>query len=244
MTLYGEDLAFIHDAGFGALARRASDCLIDALRRGGINSGLVVDLGCGSGILSEALATAGYDVLGFDFSPAMIDLARRRVPGGQFRIESLHTASWPPCVAVAAVGECLSYLLEDDEMSKPPYADLFRRVHESLPPGGIFLFDVVGPGRVLSEGPYRSHFMADDWAVLVTAEEDRSRGILTRRITSFRKVGELYRRDDEVHRQHLASREVVAELLREVGFEIAILDAYGPRPLPPGDVAFLARKGA
>ena len=86
---YRDDLAFIHDAGFGGMARAAGPVLVNALRKRGFDGGLVVDLGCGSGILSQAMAEAGYDVLGIDISPAMIALARERVPTGTFRVGSL-----------------------------------------------------------------------------------------------------------------------------------------------------------
>src|SRR4051794_25093950 len=74
-SAYREDLAYIHDAGFGGIATSAAPVLRDALRRRGIVSGLVIDLGCGSGILSEAMSAAGHDVLGIDISGAMLALA-------------------------------------------------------------------------------------------------------------------------------------------------------------------------
>ena len=45
---YREDLAHIHDAGFGALARSAAAVLVEALHQQGKHEGLVVDLGCGA----------------------------------------------------------------------------------------------------------------------------------------------------------------------------------------------------
>jgi hypothetical protein len=47
---YGADLAFIYDVGFGGHARRAAPTLLAILHQSGISAGLVVDLGCGSGI--------------------------------------------------------------------------------------------------------------------------------------------------------------------------------------------------
>ena len=47
----------------------------------------------------------------------------------------------------------------------------------------------------------------EDWVVLVEKEENRERAMLTRRIFSFRKVGEYYRRADEVHHQRLQKGE-------------------------------------
>src|SRR5262245_18116996 len=109
---YREDLAFIHNAVHGDFARAAAGLLQAALGRKGWERGLVIDLGCGSGILAGQLSDCGFDVLGIDISEAMIDLARQRVPKGVFRVQSLLAAELPPCVAVAAVGECLNYLFD------------------------------------------------------------------------------------------------------------------------------------
>jgi SAM-dependent methyltransferase len=238
---YRDDLAYIHDAGFGSIAREAACVLLDELRRRRFERGLVIDLGCGSGILSRAVSDAGFDVVGIDLSEAMVALARRRVPCGQFRVESLLTAELPPCVAVAAVGECISYLF-DDSNSTNKLGRVFQRIHESLAPGGLFLFDVVEPGRVPGPEPRRAFFEGADWAVLVTSEEDKTRGMLTRQITSFRKVGAFYRRDQEVHRQRLMNRSDLTAPLRRMGFRVRILRGYGPLRFGPGHVGFIARK--
>ena len=121
-----------------ATLRPAAPVLVDSLHRSGIIDGLVIDLGCGSGILSHTMSRAGYDVLGIDISASMIALARQRVPQGQFRVDSLLTAEFPRSVAIAAVGECINYLF-DAGNTRARLARLFRRIHESLTPGGVFL---------------------------------------------------------------------------------------------------------
>jgi hypothetical protein len=45
---YESDLAYIHDPGFGDFARQAAPGLLDILRRAGIPSGLILNLGCGT----------------------------------------------------------------------------------------------------------------------------------------------------------------------------------------------------
>jgi hypothetical protein len=119
---------------------------------------------------------------------------------------------------------------------------LFRRIFAALVPGGLLVFDVAGPGRVPGGGPRMFHREGEDWAILVTTEEDRLRGLLTRWITSFRKVTELYRRDHEVHRLRLYARSQVAAALREVGFRVRGLSGYGELRFGPGHAGFLARK--
>lgn len=238
---YRDDLAFIHDAGYGHFAKAAGPVLVAELRRAGLGRGLVADLGCGSGILSVAVAAAGYDVLGIDISPSMIALAERRVPGGAFRVGSLLAAELPPCVAVAAVGEVVNFLFDTANTGRRLWG-LFRRAFAALAPGGVFLLDVAGPGRVPGRGPRRQYAEGDGWAVLVTATEDRPRRRLERRITSFRRVGALYRRDHEVHRLRLVPPGEVAERLRAAGFRARRLGGYGAERFGPGHAGFLARK--
>ncbi len=243
MKAYQNDLAYIHDAGFGDLARHAAPVLLDALRRRGIDGGLVIDLGCGSGILSRDIAAAGYDVLGIDISEAMIAMARERVPQARFRVESLLQAELPPCVAVAAVGEAFNYLF-DSGNTEWALAKLFRRIHSVLESEGLLLFDVAEPGRGSGTGPQRKHVEGEGWAVLVTLEEDRRRRLLTREITTFRKLEDLdlYRRSHEVHRQRLLPRSEVKAQLRSLGFRVRTLAGYGSNRFARGLVGFLARK--
>jgi predicted TPR repeat methyltransferase len=82
---YREDLAHIHDVGFGHLANNAAQVLLHALRHGDIHQGTAIDLGCGTGLLARKLADAGYGVPGIDISEAMLDIAKERVPTAHFR---------------------------------------------------------------------------------------------------------------------------------------------------------------
>jgi SAM-dependent methyltransferase len=240
-SFYDRDLAYIHDAGHGGFAYHGAGVLLERLRRAGRTSGLVVHLGCGGGIEAERLCEAGYDVLGSDISEDMIALARARVPRGQFRVESCLSASLPPCIAVTAIGECLNYLA-DPAHSDKSLGRLFVRIHDALEPGGLFLSDVAGPGRGLARGTQRMFREEDDWAVLVIQQEDAKNRLLTRQITSFRKVGELYRRAAEAHRLRLFERTDLAKMLRGAGFRLRHLRGYGPLRFRRGHFGFLARK--
>jgi len=238
---YHEDLAYIHDAGFGRFARSAAPILLGELRQRGLNNGPVIDLGCGSGILAAEVSAAGYDVLGFDLSQGMIALARKRAPKARFRRQSFWTVDFPRCVAVAAIGECFNFLFDGDH-TDDALGERFRRIYNALCPEGLFLFDVAQPGRVPGSGVQHHYREGENWAVLVAVEEDRERRLLTRRITSFRKVGKLYRRDHVVHRLRLFAGSELADRLRGLGFRVRLLRGYGALRFPPGYVALLARK--
>jgi SAM-dependent methyltransferase len=237
VTPYHADLAHVHDDGFGGPARGAAETLLAALARAGVSSGRVVDLACGSGILSQRLSDAGFAVLGIDLSPDMLDLARRRAPKAEFVKGSLLSAELPACVAVAIVGEGVNYLF-DETHSKRAVAKLFGRIYEALSPGGVLLFDAAGPRRE----PARNFREGDGWAVLFESKADARRKILTRTITTFRRAGELYRRDEEVHRLRLLAPDEVLALLRVAGFRARVLSAYGAFRFPPGWAGFLATK--
>src|SRR5262245_57454910 len=195
---YSEDLAYIHDAGFTELARNAGATVLRVLRRSKIRSGVVVDLGCGSGVLAEQLTRAGYEVLGIDISDGMLKLARKRAPEAQFVRDSIFRAKIPTCVAVTAIGECLNYLFDGRSDRRLPA--LFRRVYKALRPGGIFMFDIAVSGGRTSAKLYT---VGKDWAVLVEKSVSGRGRLLVRKMTIFRKVGRLYRRGEEVHRQRL-----------------------------------------
>src|SRR5687768_13722657 len=113
-AFYGEDLSFIHHEAYGGHATNAAPELLRLLAREGVPRGLVVDLGCGSGIWARELINRGYAALGVDVSGDMIEIARKTAPAATFIQASLHQVDLPPCVAVTALGESLSYIGAED----------------------------------------------------------------------------------------------------------------------------------
>lgn len=239
---YRDDLAYIHDVGHGDFARRAAPGLLEMLRKRGICGGRVIDLGCGSGIWARQLLDAGYQVLGIDLSPAMIALAKKHAPGGEFRRQSFLRAELPSCAAVTSVSECFNYLFDKHRDHTAALTRLLRRIHGALQPGGVLVFDVLEPATLRRKQPLRRFREAEDWAVLVEIEPDEKRRQLTRHITSFRQVGKLFRRDSERHRVQLLDTRELSATLRSLGFQMTRLNAYGDLKLEPGHKALVAQK--
>jgi SAM-dependent methyltransferase len=238
---YGEDLASIHDEGFSELAALAAARVLDLLRDNGIDSGLIVELGCGGGVSARRFVVAGYQVLGIDNSPAMIEIARQRVPAARFRTGSFLDAPLPTCAAITAIGEVLNYRLDPD-LDDAALPALYRRAYDALQPGGLFIFDLAGPGRVPGGGPVRYWSAGADWAVLAESEEDAARRLLTRRITTFRDAGDGYRRGEEVHIQRLYPPAEVLADLGAAGFFARDMPGYGFGRFAPGHNVFIAER--
>jgi SAM-dependent methyltransferase len=241
MQAYAEDLAYIHDTGFTSFARKAAPGLLRLLRQNGIRSGLVVDVGCGSGVWARELTERGYEVLGIDISASMIRLARRHAPSAKFMVGSFLGADLPPCDAVTSMGECVNYAF-DLTSGKHGLTQFFHRAYQALRPGGILVFDIVEPGLVPHLGPQRRFLEGPDWAILLDVREDRRRNVLTRQIVSFRRIGNLYRRDEETHELHLYSASKLLAELNRIGFEARLLRGYGRFRFAPAHAGFLARK--
>jgi SAM-dependent methyltransferase len=237
---YDSDLALIHDAGFGHVARAAASGLLSTLKQQKYSTGTVVELGCGSGILSEVVARAGYDVVGYDISPAMIDLARQRVPDGRFNCQSFVDVELPGCVAVTAVGEIFNYLF-DRRNTLQTVIKVWRRIFKALSPGGVLLFDMALVGRIPA-GQVRTYAETEDWACLYEGVEQTEKKTLERRITTFVRDGAVFRRAQELHRLRLYEQAQLVEPLKHIGFRVRPLKAYGDWKFPPGWRGFLCLK--
>src|SRR5438445_4603040 len=130
----------------------------------------------------------------------MIARERARVPRAAFRVASLTSAPIPPCAAIVALNEVVSYVPEP-RRRLTALGRFFARAYAALRPGGLLVFDFIASaeGRTYA-GKSRS---GADWAVAVRADVDRAGRVLTRHITTFRKIDGEYRTSRETHRVRL-----------------------------------------
>lgn len=242
-SLYNDDLAHIHIDGYGFHWRQAAPAVLKRLRDAGIKSGTVIDLGCGGGEWLAYLSQRGYKTVGVDASSAMIQAARQTATNATLIHGSFADAALPPCDAVTSLGEPLNYL---DSASS--FKRTLNSVFQSLRSGGLFVFDV----REAASKPVETRVSArvgDDWACIATIDETAATGprnrdhtSLTRRITTFRRIGAAYRRSEEVHQLRLFSRAQMTQWLRDLGFRVRTFRSYGAYRLAPRQIIFVARK--
>jgi len=231
----------VHDAGFRDYALKATPGLLRILRRRRITRGLIVDMGCGSGRWAAELTRSGYDVIGVDQSPAMLQLARRIAPDGRFRVGSLLSIKLPACDGITSIGECLNYRF-DASNNRNTLRRLFRRVYRALRAGGVFVFDIAEPDRLPKQTPRRSWFEGRDWAVLVSVSGDRKQNLLRREIVCYRKVGRHFRRSEETHTLRLYRTRDLMDDLAQCGFKARAIKGYGRFRFPEGIAGIVAIK--
>lgn len=105
--------------------------------------GPVADAGCGPGHVAAALATMGADAHGFDFSPGMVDEARRRFPRMRFDVANIRNLP-PPDAAGGWAAVTAWYAMVHMAPSELPGA--IRAMGDRLRPGGWLAFALhLGP---------------------------------------------------------------------------------------------------
>lgn len=212
-----------------------STYLIDLLKEHGVEDGLVLDLGCGTGKMTRLLEKAGYDMVGIDYSEEMLGIAREQ----QFEdadssilylLQDMRELELDGTVrAVVSICDSMNYILEDEELEQ-----VFRAVNRYLDPKGMFIFDLntlykyrdlLGE-TTISENREEGSFIWDNYF-------DEEEMVNEYDLTLFiREKGDLYRKYEETHFQRAYTLERVKELLEKAGMEfVAAYDAFTKEPV-------------
>ena len=116
---YRRDLAFVHHRGFGFHAQACPPGILTLLEPVRMRAGLVLELGCGSGLLTRELTAADHRVVATDASPAMLELARGYAPDAEdIRQLTLPGDPLPQADAVVSAGQALSYLPDEQAIDR------------------------------------------------------------------------------------------------------------------------------
>lgn len=209
--------------------------LRELLREYRIEDGLVLDLGCGTGTMTELLAGYGYDMIGVDNSEEMLEAAfEKRMQSGHeilYLMQDMRAFELYGTVrAVVCVCDSMNYITEKEDLEQ-----VFRLVNNYLDPGGIFIFDfntvykyreVLGD-RTIAETRDECSFIWDNYYY----EEER---INEYELTLFIRDDELeeacgqevFQRFRETHFQKAYCLDEIVAALEKAGMEyVASYDA-------------------
>ena len=198
-----------------------SDRIRTILRQYGITGGLALDLGCGTGKMTELLAEAGFDMIGVDNSEDMLELAmeKRLVSGHDilYLLQDMQEFELYGTVgAIVSVCDSINYITDEEEL-----LEVFRLANNYLDPHGIFLFDfnteykyreILGDNTFAEEREECSFI----WENYYDPEEEINEYELTLFVRE-EEDPELYRRYQETHFQKAYTLERIKRLLERAG---------------------------
>ena len=238
---YRDDLALVHHRGFGFHADMCAPGVIDLLRPVKDRGGLVVEIGCGSGLLTRYLLDAGHRVVATDASPAMLDLARDVAPDAEdvSRVV-LPDDPLPDADAVVGVGHALSYLPDEAAIERALLV-----IAQALRPGGVLAVDICDLEWATARRDWSSSGrVGDDWAI-ITEYSIPTPSRFVRDITVFvRNDDGSWRRDDEHHDNVMIDTGRVPDLLAPYGVTVGVERSFGDEELPAGLRALIGSRSS
>lgn len=186
---------------------------------------LVVDLGCGTGTLTQLLYRKGYDMIGVDNSEEMLNVAmeKREQAGDEilYLLQDMRELELYSTVGtVVSVCDSLNYILEEDEL-----LETFQLVNNYLYPGGIFIFDfntvykyeqIIGD-TTIAENREDCSFI---WENYYHPEEEINEYDLT---VFVQEEGDHFRRFTETHYQRGYTVQQMIAMVEEAGMKVLLV---------------------
>lgn len=212
-----------------SLSERGSEAEENSEQAFSQEKNLIVELGCGTGSFSQVLYSRGYDIIGIDISPDMLDLARKKSIEAGMDIMYLEQDMRELdlyCTAGTIVSVCdsINYILEDEDV-----VETFRLVNNFLYPGGVFIFDfntvhkyrdVIGDATIAEN--------REDCSFIWENYYHDNEHINEYDLTIFARCGgkDVFRRSMETHFQRGYDLDEMVNFVKEAGLEfIEAIDA-------------------
>lgn len=199
------------------------DYLVDILKSHNIESELLLDLGCGTGTLTEMLAKRGYDMIGVDYSQEMLDIAmEKKAESGHeilYLLQDMREFELYGTVAgIVCVCDSINYLLTEEDV-----LTTLKLANNYLDPKGLMIFDfntvhkyrdVIGDTTIAEN--------RDDCSFIWDNFYHEEEGINEYEVTFFMQLEEkdgepLFRRFEETHYQRGYTLEQMVSLVEKAG---------------------------
>lgn len=207
--------------------------LLELLKEYGAGEGLVLDMGCGTGSITQILSQAGYDMIGIDNAEDMLSIAREKAEEEELKILYLFQDMrefelYGTVAAVVSICDSINYITEEDELLQ-----VFSLVNNYLDPGGIFIFDlntIYKYEEILADNVIAEN--REDCAFIWENYYDRESGMNEYDLSIYvEEDKDLFRRYSEVHYQRAYSLDTIKRLLLEAGMEfVTAYEAFTREP--------------
>ncbi len=215
--------------------RSGAEYLHGLLKEYGINDGLVLDLGCGTGTMTELLADLGYDMIGVDNSADMLEIAlEKKVESGHdilyLQQDMREFELYGTVRAIISICDSVNYITEPDELRR-----VFFWVNNYLDTDGVFIFDfnteykyreVLGD-TTIAENREECSFIWDNYYYEAEQVNEYELSLFIKDQESSTGGAEIYRRYQETHFQRGYTLEEMLELVKTSGLQfLAVYDAF------------------
>ena len=198
----------------------------DILHQYGIEDGLLLDLGCGTGKMCRIMSQYGYDLIGIDNSIEMLDIAREQNDAGILYLnqDKREFELFGTVRAVYCACDSVNYILSEEELTS-----VFKLVNNYLDPRGFFVFDFNPEYKyreLLAENTFAEN--REDGSFIWENYYDEEEEINEYDLTLFIKDDHgKFERFGETHFQKSYTLEAMRRLIEAAGMEyVAAYDAY------------------
>ncbi len=183
--------------------------------------GILLDLACGTGTLSELMATKGFDVIGVDYSQEMLSIALdKKFDSGlpiQYLCQDMCELDMYGTIDVTICAlDSLNHLADIKSLKRA-----IERVSLFCEPNGLFIFDmntIYKHKNILADNTY-IYDTEEVYCVWQNSyfEDDNSVDI---DLTFFEKQDEVYKRFDESFSEQSYEIDTIKEICESNGLEI------------------------
>lgn len=192
----------------------------------GIDCGIVADLGCGTGNITELMAASGYDMIGIDYSVSMLDIANEKKQnnnsGTLYLCQDMRDFELYGTVsAFISICDSVNYITETDDLEH-----VFTLVNNYLDPKGVFIFDFntkyyyseIVADSTIAEDRDNISFIWDNYFDEETNLNELALSLFVQ------ERNDLYRKYEEIHIQRGYNLEQMIKIVKTSGLEF--LNAY------------------
>ena len=219
----------------------------DILHKENIFDGLICDLGCGTGAITERLANIGYDMIGIDNSYDMLDIAmEKKYASGNdilYLCQDMREFELYGTVRAIVSGcDSLNYIQDLSGLE-----EVFSLVNNYLDPGGLFIFDmntVYKYQNIVGENTFSE--VRDQAAFIWENTYDDNKRINEYDLNLFIKLeNDIYKRFEERHVQRAYTFDEIVSAINSSNMQLEkYLDAdtYGDLRENTERILFIARE--
>lgn len=217
------------------------DYIVDLLLAEKIDGGIVLELGCGTGNITQLLAKKGYDMIGVDNSPNMLNIAKKKADSNNLNIlyllqDMTEFELYGTVRAIVSICDSINYITELEDLHR-----VFKLANNYLNPGGVFIFDLktqyyfkdivgdvtFGDNRENSsfiwENYYYEEECINEYNLTLFEREEKKDGL---------ENSNLYRKYEETHYQRAYTLDEIREAIEKSGMKfVAAYDAFTRKPV-------------